>query len=442
MLKGLYRASAGRGHGVLREGLWVLIGQAAATVGALVNVRIMTELLSPVEYGHLALGLTIATLVNQIAYGPLGNGITRFYSPAAESGRLRSYSRANADLVAWTTCAVVGGAGVAVLALTFLGASKWGGIVAAALFYAVMSGHNSILNGLQNAARQRSVVALHQGAEPWLRCIIAGGLVVCLGGISTVAMLGYAVSTCVLLLSQYHFYRRLPLGPDEATASTHEWRRRVLDFSWPFAAWGVFTSMQLASDRWALEFTAGAGAVGIYAVLYQIGYYPISIATTLVTQLLAPILYQRAGDASDHRRTTAVRRVTWQLAGAALVGTALAVGLALAFHGSVFRAFVGTRYADASSLLPWIVLAGGLFAAGQTVSLDLLSRMETKRLALAKVTTAIVGIGLNVGGARLLGVKGVVLASVAFSVLYTLWVGALSWCSTPVRDNSEMKVPS
>src|SRR5665647_2701772 len=74
-----------------KEGAWIVLGQASAVLGSLASVRLLTELLDPAAYGELALGMTVASLVNQTVLGPLSNGITRFYAPAQERGDLRSY---------------------------------------------------------------------------------------------------------------------------------------------------------------------------------------------------------------------------------------------------------------------------------------------------------------------------------------------------------------
>jgi O-antigen/teichoic acid export membrane protein len=57
-----------------KEGLWIVTGQVATIAGSLVGVRILTGLMTSRQYGELALGMTIATLVNQVILGPLGNG--------------------------------------------------------------------------------------------------------------------------------------------------------------------------------------------------------------------------------------------------------------------------------------------------------------------------------------------------------------------------------
>jgi len=54
-------------------------------------VRVLTGLLTSAEYGELALGMTLAILVGQTLFGPLGQGATRFYAPAVEKSALNVF---------------------------------------------------------------------------------------------------------------------------------------------------------------------------------------------------------------------------------------------------------------------------------------------------------------------------------------------------------------
>ncbi len=408
-----------------KEGLWIVLGQAAAIAGSLAGVRLLTELLAPAAYGELALGLTLAALVNQTALGPLANGVARFYAPAQEQVDLGGYLSAVRRLALTATAVVLLIVLIAVAALFAAGRAQWIGIAIAALAYATLSGHNAILNGIQNAARQRAIVALHQGLDSWARFLVAAGLLLWLGASSTVAMLGYVIGVVLVLGSQYAFFRRT-VHVYGAAPDSMRWQGKIWKYSWPISIFGMFTWVQLASDRWALELFATTREVGTYAALFQLGYYPMSMASTMAMQFLAPIFYQRAGDASDSRRNANVSRLSWKLTGISLVATAAAFLLGLLFHRQIFRIFVAGEYAAVSHLLPWMLLAGGIFAAGQAIALNLMSQMRTQAMMGAKIATALAGVALNFAGAYWLGTTGIVIAAVLFSVLYFAWMAALS----------------
>lgn len=407
-----------------KEGLWVVLGQLAAVAGALVSVRLLTEYLAPAAFGELALGLTVASLVNQTVFGPLFNGISRFYAPAAEAGETGEHLQAARALVL-QACALVGLLlAVALATLALARQTQWLGLTAAALLFAVVGGINTVLSGLQNAARQRAVVALHQGAEPWVRVLAAIAMVLLLGGFSTAALAGYVLASCLVLLSQWVFFRRLWRAAALPGRAVY-WRAQTLDYSWPFAVWGIFYWAQSASDRWALGLLASTADVGLYAVLFQIGYYPVSMATGIALQFLTPIFFARAGDATDQARSAGVTRLTGRLTAWSLTVTLVLGGLAFLLHAPVFRVFLARDYGAASPLLPWMVLTGGVFAAGQIIALNLMSQLKTRTMMLAKIGTAALGVALNFGGAWWFGIAGVVAAGLAFSVIYLVWMAAL-----------------
>jgi O-antigen/teichoic acid export membrane protein len=369
--------------------------------------------------------MTVATLVNQILFGPLSNGVTRFYAPAMEQNDLTGYLKAVRRLVLFAIVLVLPVVMVVVIGVLLARRAEWIAIVIAALAYATVSGCNSILNGIQNAARQRAVVALNQGMEPWMRFIAAAGLLLSFGATSTAAMIGYAVGAMFVLCSQYVFYRKIVPKNAASTITERSWSSQICIFSWPFASWGVFYWAQSSSDRWALEFFRNSKDVGLYAVLYQLGYYPISMATTMAVQLLAPIFYQRAGDASDGARNANVSYLSWRLTYLALGVTGAAFIVALLLHTQIFKILVAKEYASASYLLPWMLFAGGIFATGQIISLNLMSQMKPHLMITAKIVTALLGVIFNFAGAYWFGIEGVVLANILFSVLFSLWMVTL-----------------
>jgi O-antigen/teichoic acid export membrane protein len=397
-----------------------------AVAGALVGVRLLTELLPPEAYGELALGTTVATLLNQVVFGPLANGASRFYAVAQEEGDIPTYLAA----VKRTALAATGwilAAAIPVAALMFFtGHARWLGLAVAALAFGVLSGYNGILDAIQNAARQRLVVAWHQGLASWGRFVLAAGLILVLGSSSTTAMAGFASALVVVLASQSRFLLRSVNAPltkapvDRSTAT--RWRTQVLGYSWPFAAWGWLTWAQQASDRWFLGLFATTGEVGQYAVLYQLGYYPMMLGSGMVLQLIGPVLFQRAGTGRDLDRLQASNRVSRSLALWTGVATLAAWGLLLLLHRPLFSLLAGEQYRGVSGFLPWMVLAGGMFATGQVLSLEFMTSVNTSSLVIPKVATALVGIGLNLTGAAVYGVAGVVAASVVWSVAYVATV--------------------
>jgi O-antigen/teichoic acid export membrane protein len=240
-------------------------------------------------------------------------------------------------------------------------------------------------------------------------------------------MFGYALASAIVLGSQVWFFRRqiLSRSPAQSTIGSSDfqnWTKQMRNYAWPFATWGLFTWAQMASDRWALQIFTTTSDVGMYAVLYQLGYYPITFLSGIMMQLVSPILFYRAGDGTD---STRIKQIHHQIA----FLTAFSIGLAFAgtiaaliLHEWFFGLLVAPEYLEVSWLLPWMVLAGGIFASGQLAVLSLLSGTKTRNLVSPKMVTALLGIILNLVGAKWFGLRGVVGANVTFSMAYLIWI--------------------
>lgn len=422
-----YSMSVRRAQRLAKEGGWVIAGQTASIAGALMLVRVLTEYLEPGQYGQLALGMTIAGLVNQVITGGIANGIGRFYSIASEQRALPGYLHASYRLMLYATIAVLAIALVLMVGLLWLGYSQWMGLTAAALVFSILNGFNSSLNGIQNAARQRAIVAFHGGLNAWIKILLALGVMLWLGNSSTAVVIGYALSSLFVTSSQLIFLRHRFHDLNGKLLASSSWGRQIWSYSWPFSVFGVFTWAQQISDRWALQAYMSMQEVGLYAVVYQLGYAPIGLATGMAMTFLGPILYQRSGSATDYARNTSVHLIAWRFTSVGLFVTAIACVSTYYFQDMIFNLFVASQYHTVSYLLPWMVLAGGIFAAGQMLALKLMSEMRSSVMAIAKIVTAILGIVLNFYGASRFGVQGVVAALVMFSAIYFIWMALLAY---------------
>jgi len=370
--------------------------------------------------------MTIMTMANYLVMGPLANASLRFFASARESGQLRSFLRATQSLLVQSTGVMAVLAASSIVLLLFFGRSSWIGLIIPAFLFALVSGYGATLDGLQNAARQRVVVSWHSGLGTWLRFLAAVALVRLFYPSSQMAMVGYLVASVVVFTSQLWFFRRLILSIlqiQRATQSGDEplWKGQLLGYAWPFVTWGVFTTLQVTSDRWALQAFGSTQDVGLYAVLYQVGYLPMSLLAGLLAQLVTPILFGRVGDGTNLARISKAHQLNHVLTVGTFVFMLLLTGLAFLMHSKFFEILVSDRYTVVSPLLPLMVLASGLYATGQMATNSLMMRNKTQALIAPKIGTALFGVAANLAGARWFGLLGVVLAGVAFGGLYLAW---------------------
>jgi O-antigen/teichoic acid export membrane protein len=209
-------------------------------------------------------------------------------------------------------------------------------------------------------------------------------------------------------------------------AQVKKWSKQIQMYAWPFMTWGMFLWVQQSSDRWALQAFSQTKDVGYYAVLSQLGYMPIIIFTGIIVQFLQPILFAKVGNGTDPIRVKRARQINLLVIASFVAMTVLGSVVAFVFHTQIFALLVAPEYRNISLFMPWMVLSGGLFASSEMTALLLMSGMNTKILIAPKIGTAIAGIVMNVAGAYWLGLQGVILASVGFSLVLLAWMLVLS----------------
>jgi O-antigen/teichoic acid export membrane protein len=428
---------------VMPEAFFVVSGQVVGALGNIFAIRILTTLLPPAGYGQLALAMTGAVLAQQLVFGPIGTACIRYFAPAQENGELGTYTRAITKMFLAGTLALVAIAALVGLFLAGTARLNLLTILCAAALFAWLLSANSMIDGIQNAARQRKIVAMHQGIGAWLR---VGIVVEVARYLSLHANLhatldansilwSYSAGYAVLIVSQLFFLARTlrkamrETGPDgtergrmESPHATGPMLRSMWRYTWPFSAWGIFTWIQASSDRWALDAFAGLSQVGIYQSLYQVGYYPIAMLTQFLLQVSTPIIFQRAGSGADRGRRRNAEGLN-NLLTRVVLGATAAGALASYLGGHRVLALVlAPAYRAHSPLISLLILASGCFAAGQIKSLNFMTSFATHRLIAPKVVTAIAGAGMIVAGARYWGSYGVASAQLGFALLYLAWI--------------------
>ena len=410
-----------------KEGGWIVVGQIAAAAGALVLVRVLTKLLDPVQYGQLALGLTIAGLVNQVAMGGVTSGIGRFYSIAIEKCDLRGYLQASNRLMGYATSGVGAIALVIMVGLYATRQSHWLGLAGAVLVFAVLSGYNSALGGVQNAARQRAVVALHGGMDAWLKIGLAAGVVLWIGSSSTAVVMGYALSALLVTVSQLFFLRRLlhRQGGFTDNKTKEDWTKQMWLFSWPTMAGGLFSWGYYASQRWALELFVSTTDVGKFYALAQIAYSPISLVGATLMSMLVPILYARAADPENLQQIANVREIVFKIAALGVGATLLVACITSFWHEAIFKLLVAEQYRDMSVYMPFVVISAGLLQSSLALGSFLPSANRTKEVLPLAIYGQTMTIISNMVLTHIYGIDGLIASMIFGAGLHIIWMSSI-----------------
>jgi O-antigen/teichoic acid export membrane protein len=411
------------------EGGWVIAGQVSSVIGLLASLRVLTNVLSPAAFGEFTLGLTVAFFANQIIFGPVANGIARYYTIASQANQTSSYVAASGALLSRATALTIATGLLIAAGLWALDQHSWACIVLSATALAFSSGYSGALSTMLTAARHRAWVACQQGLEPWIKLMCAVGMVLGLGRTGASPLIGYALGHLASGLALRFVLARV-VPADAGSQVSTDWGTQIRDYARPFLLFAFFTWANISSDRWALQHFAGTREVGLYAAAFMLGYSPMSTISAVLVQLAAPVIYQSSNHAGPAQSLQLAKRQCDLLAGAILIVTGMAWLIAFCFHGRLFDTFIAKDYRSASSLMPWMILAGGIFSAGEAAAVFLNSAMRTHLQIAPKITTALIGMGLNLLSARYFGSEGVVFSVLTFSILYFLWLRYIVWRTT------------
>jgi O-antigen/teichoic acid export membrane protein len=394
-----------------------------AALASIATIRVLTGLLRPAAFGEYGLALTAATLAQQCLMGPIAMAAVRYYAPSSDAGTLRAYVRAVAGLAA---------AGSLALAALTLAASLFIPNPWAAAVYSWMLAIGSLVDGVQNAARQRKLVAIHEGAGGWLRLLFVIVAARIWGASSTSTLWAYSAGYAVSIASQSFFLWRVLARSAQfncehpvTEAPARPIASSMVSYAWPFAAWGVFTWMQASADRWSLNAFSGLYHTGLYQSLYQLGYYPAALMTQFLLQVATPILFARAGRGGIEDGNAAERwnnRLMYAAIGCTLAGAAVSA----AGGHKLLALLLAPDYRGQSALVTPLILASGFFAAAQIGALNSMITMNTRRLIAPKIVTALGGTGLLALGAYAAGTPGVVAGQLGFSTAYLVWMCILN----------------
>lgn len=405
------------------EGLWVLVAQFGSVLIGLLLLRTLTKILPPNAYGNLALVMTFGNAITQVFLGGITAGMARYYPIAMKSRDTRCYVYSCKKLLFYLAILVSTVSLICCLILFYLDLEEIVVLSSLSLLAFLVSGLNTAFNALQNSARNRGVYALLMFLESLFK-LLAVLIFANLFKVSLGLILGLFVlsSSAVLVLQLFLLPRVVRASKKDTSETSAYWIRSIFLYSLPFSSWGLFSWIQQSSDKWAIKFFLSSSDVGLYSVLFQLGYSPMSLMAGLGVTFISPFLFKLAGDKSSTLGKKSASNLAIRSALFCLGLTLIMFVLAENFHSHIFRYLVSSEYEKSSHFLPWLILAGGVFSAGEIVAVQLMGELKTSKLISIKITTSVIGILLNVLFAFYGGLAGIVFAINIYSLVYFFWV--------------------
>lgn len=403
---------------LLKESGWIVIGQIVSVSGSIFGVRLLTELLSPADYGQLAVWMTLVSLINFIVFGPLNSGAARFYSTASEQDDLVNYFGGLNNL------ALFGAGGVFIIALGSVIIYEKPNLfisLIATICFGIFSGYNGLFTGIQNAGRRRSVSALYQAIDPWLRNLIVAISILIFGNNCTTTLTGYSISSAFVLVSHYIFSYSKSFKGTRNQEKVMFWSLKIWKYSWPMAIAGITSWGYLSSQIWALELFSTKTNIGLFSVIIQIGFTPLMMIGGVGMTLLTPIIFSRSGDGSDKQKLKSIHELLIKSCLTGFFIVLVFTVISALSHAFIFKFLVADKYRIYSYYLPFVVFSAGVLQVSMFLATTVLASNNTKiLLPLNTIGNSLIA-AINMMATYLYELDGIFFAMVIGSIIHLLW---------------------
>ncbi|MBL8250532.1 MAG: polysaccharide biosynthesis protein, partial [Candidatus Competibacter sp.] len=368
-----------------------------------------SRLLTPAEYGHYALAVTVMLWLQTLLFYWLQTGIGRFHDAARDAGHLpRLVTGAYLAAVPIVVSA-------ALLGLLIAGASEYRGLILVSSAALLVRALFAIGLDFHRAAHRVRRFAWLEGVQYVLSLLLGVAFAVQFDWGALAPLMGLALGNLVVLLADIPFLARQAGGWGGAWQDV----RLLAVYGWPLTFSYLFGLVVAGSDRFFIAWLMGEGAVGVYAVAYALADRTLTILFNWVGMATVPLAFSALASGGEQAArqvmNDAVKNLIFLALPAATGLAAAAPQLAAVLVGPDFRA-------TTQHIVPWIALAGVLNGAmvHYAAHAFLITRC-TRALLFTTVLAAAVNVALNLLLIPSWGLNGAIAATIA---AYAIGLGA------------------
>lgn len=402
-----------------RDGAFLGLGQAAAALGGLLGLKILTTVASKETWGNAALLLGLATLGKGF-FNPFLQAGLRFFPEARDASRITGLRRVLVRVLA--VCIGIMSVGLLVGGWAWTrfgpGGLPFVGFAAVALYMCVEAAEALEVNFL-NASGRQGTFSAWLATSAWARPTIAVLLLLLVSPTSPSVVFGYVAGFSVTLALYYRW--RIPGEADDTPdpAWDAETRRGILRYGLPLTTLALVAWVMNMGDRYILRVWTDAAEVGVYAAAYSAGSQPFIMLGAILQNLFRPRFFDAmaSGDAALERKIFLVFAgvtAACSLAGALLIWL-VADWMAALLLGADFAA-------SAATLIPILAAAFATQTFQQTFETKIHGSKRTSRMVAMQVPASAVALVLYFVLIPEMGARGAALGTLV-SMLVSCGLG-------------------
>jgi O-antigen/teichoic acid export membrane protein len=364
----------------MSDGFWVATAQLGSAVGALATVRVLTEILTPDQFGVLALSLGVITFAQALFCTPSLQALLRYYPDYNAKGRAGDLCETTKRIILRQSFYLIA-VGMATSVFGYqLFAVPFLTIVLISMFLLVEMWRSYEIT-LFNPTRAQKPFAAVMILDSILRPLLAWMFAHLTGfGVEAVLCAFITASTLTATIAQVSSPKVGEPSYDRSESRCIE--TQIKTFSLPILPLAVIVWSYGTLDRYVIAGMLGSGQAGIYAAAYGLVSRPLVMTAQVLEQTIRPAYYETVSR-NDRRASTKYFQLWVSLAIVTAVCGFLGV---FVFSDLIAELFLGERFRQAVYIMPWIALAYGIVGVVQALEMRFYAQFKTRQILFIELT--------------------------------------------------------
>jgi O-antigen/teichoic acid export membrane protein len=399
----------------------VAISQVFLVLAYFLQLKVLTNLVSPDIFGLFAIVNSIISLIQSSFFLPYGMAVIKYWDSLEISNENLVFTVNKSVKKPFLTCVL--------LSLFIFTTSKFfdiefGLILSTGLITGALSGYCYILRGVFTSKRKRILVAFLNLARPVVFLLFITTLSRFfqfeLGSLLLILVITDLV---VLLFHELLFERKLnqkffQLIVKEKKNNLIE--NSILQYSKPFIKTGLVGWLSSSSDRWIILMYLNENILGKYLACFQVGYYSVTQISTALTSFLHPITTSLNLKSSEGYKKL-IKYCFLSILFMFFISVIYITGIEI-FGENLLTFILGKEYLTLLYLIPLMIIWGFSFSALNIISLIPISSGNSELLPTPKIFFSILNILTTLFSLIYLDLKMMILFFIISNTFYLCWL--------------------
>lgn len=392
--------------------------QTLLIVTPIIYIPLISSFLIPEEFGKTSLFLMLLSFSSQLFYGPISNGINKFYYLAFERDKLASFYR-SIDRIILRISGIV--FLIIIILYEFSKILEDFSFFELILIYFVINlfGIYVIYNGILGVQRKRSkqmVLEIFVNISKLLSVFLLFKFVL-KSNVSVI--LATLLSLLIAFIFFYFLFNYSFKKLNISLSQTNFFSSKIIKFALPFTLWAPFLNGYFLSDRFLIKHFMSLSDLGNYSIQYQLTFSSMQLFSSLLTGFLLPVLLQESySNKSVKKKYSVLIYLSFLFIFLGLLGA-----LFLYNYGEILlHLFLKKEYLISSKYLFVLTLSGSIYGASQILAIKQTLENKNTKLLYCNITLSVIGLILNYFSIRFFGIDGLVYSVLLLSCLWYLGI--------------------